>query len=134
MAVLVVVGSVWTPFLNDTFLQRWFSWPGIALTSPVPVLVALIALAFHYGIAREHHLTPFLCALAIFALCFTGLGISVYPMMVPPSVSILQAAAPRASQLFALVGAVVLIPLILCYSGLSYWVFRGKVKPGVHYH
>jgi cytochrome d ubiquinol oxidase subunit II len=46
----------------------------------------------------------------------------------------LQAAAPRASQLFALVGAVVLIPLILCYSALSYWVFRGKVKIGAHYH
>ena len=134
MAALIVAVSIWTPFLNDTFMHRWFSWPGIVLTSPVPVLVALIALAFHYGIARQHHLTPFLCALAIFALCFVGLGISVYPMMVPPSISILQAAAPRASQLFALVGAVVLIPLILCYSGLSYWVFRGKVKAGVHYH
>ena len=134
MAVLVVVVSVWTPFLNDTFLERWFSWPGIALTSPIPLLVAVVALGFHVGIARKHHLTPFLCALAIFALCFAGLGISVYPLMVPPSVTIWQAAAPRASQVFALVGASVLIPLILGYSGLSYWVFRGKVKAGVHYH
>jgi cytochrome d ubiquinol oxidase subunit II len=134
MAVFVVVVSVWTPFLNETFRHRWFTWPGIAFTSPVPLLVAAVALTFHWGIARKHHLTPFLCALAIFTLCFAGLGISVYPMMVPPSVSILQAAAPRASQLFALVGAVVLIPLILCYSALSYWVFRGKVKVGAHYH
>jgi cytochrome d ubiquinol oxidase subunit II len=134
VAVFVVAVSIWTPFLNATFMHRWFTWPGIAFTSPVPLLVAVVALAFHWGIAREHHLTPFLCALAIFTLCFAGLGISVYPMMVPPSVSILQAAAPRASQLFALVGAVVLIPLILCYSALSYWVFRGKVKIGAHYH
>ena len=131
---LIVAVSIWTPFLNGIFMHRWFTWPGIALTSPVPVLVALIAVGFHYGIAREHHLTPFLCALAIFALCFAGLGISVYPMMVPPSITILEAAAPRISQLFLLVGASVLIPLILTYSMLSYWVFRGKVQAGVHYH
>ena len=134
MLGFIVAVSVWTPFLNETFMHRWFTWPGIALTSPVPILVALIALGFHVGIARRHHLTPFLCALAIFALCFVGLGISVYPLMVPPSISIVQAAAPRASQLFALVGASVLIPVILGYSALSYWIFRGKVQPGAHYH
>ena len=134
MLALIVAVSIWTPFLNGIFMDRWFTWPGVALTSPVPLLVAAIAVGFHVGITREHHLTPFLCALAIFALCFLGLGISVYPMMVPPSISILQAAAPRASQIFVLVGASVLIPLILGYSALSYWVFRGKVKAGVHYH
>ena len=134
MLALIVAVSLWTPMLNGTFMHRWFTWPGILLTSPVPALVALISVAFHVGINREHHLTPFLCALAIFALFFTGLGISVYPMMVPPSISILDAAAPRASQLFLLAGAAVLIPLILVYSGLSYWIFRGKVKAGAHYH
>jgi cytochrome d ubiquinol oxidase subunit II len=134
MAALVVIVSVWTPFLNATFMHRWFTWPGIAVTSPVPVLVAGVALVYHWGIAREHHLTPFLCALVIFALCFAGLGISVYPMMVPPSITILEAAAPRVSQLFLLVGAAVLIPLILVYTSLSYWIFRGKVQSGAHYH
>ncbi len=134
MLALIIAVSLWTPFLNGTFMHRWFTWPGVALTSPVPVLVVLIAAGFHVGITREHHLTPFLCAIAIFALCFAGLGISVYPMMVPPSVSILDAAAPRLSQVFLLGGAAVLIPLILMYSVLSYWVFRGKVHAGVHYH
>ena len=131
---LIVVVSLWTPFLNGTFLHRWFGWPGILLTSPVPILIALIALGFRIGITREHHLTPFLCALAIFALCFAGLGISLFPLIVPPDITIWQAAAPRASQLFVLVGASVLIPLILIYSGFSYWVFRGKVQAGAHYH
>jgi cytochrome d ubiquinol oxidase subunit II len=134
MLGLIVAVSLWTPFLNPTFMRRWFGWPGILLTSPVPVLVALIIGAFHIGITRRHHLTPFLCALATFALCFVGLGISFYPLMVPPDITIWQAAAPRASQLFALVGAVVLIPVILTYSGFSYWVFRGKVQAGAHYH
>ncbi len=66
-------------------------------------------------------------------LCFAGLGISFFPLMVPPDITIWQAAAPRASQMFVLVGAAVLIPLILAYSGFSYWVFRGKVQEGAHY-
>ena len=134
MLALIVAVSLWTPFLDAVFMRRWFGWPGILLTSPVPLLVAAIAVVFHYGITRKHHLTPFLCALAIFALCFAGLGISVYPLMVPPDITIWQAAAPRASQVFALVGASVLIPLILVYSGFSYWVFRGKVQAGANYH
>ena len=134
MAVLIVAVSLWTPFLNPLFMARWFGWPGILLTSPVPVLVALLALAFVVAIRREHHLTPFLCALGIFALCFAGLGISFFPLMVPPDITIWQAAAPRASQVFVLIGASVLIPVILVYSGFSYWVFRGKVQAGAHYH
>jgi cytochrome d ubiquinol oxidase subunit II len=54
--------------------------------------------------------------------------------MIPPSITIIDAAAPRASQLFALVGAAIMIPIILFYSGFSYWLFRGKVQPGAHYH
>ena len=131
---LIIAVSLWTPFLNPTFLHRWFGWPGIVLTSPVPILVALIAWGFAVGIQHEHQLTPFLCALAIFGLSFAGLGISFYPLIVPPDITIWQAAAPRASQLFVLVGASVLIPIILVYSGFSYWVFRGKVQAGAHYH
>ena len=131
---LIVAVSLWTPFLNPTFMQRWFGWPGLLLTSPVPILVALLAFGFRIGIKREHHLTPFLCALGVFVLCFAGLGLSVYPLIVPPDITIWQAAAPRASQVFVLVGASVLIPLILIYSGFSYWVFRGKVQAGAHYH
>ena len=134
MLSLIVVVSVWTPFLDPRFMHRWFTWPGVALTSPVPLLVAAVAGLFAVGIRREHHLTPFLCALTIFVLCFAGLGISLFPLMVPPDITIWQAAAPRASQVFALVGAAVLIPTILCYSAFSYWVFRGKVQPGAHYH
>ena len=134
MLALIVTVSLWTPFLNPVFMRRWFGWPGILLTSPVPLLVALILAMFHYGVVRKHQLTPFACALATFTLCFAGLGVSVYPMMIPPDITIWQAAAPRASQVFALVGASVLIPIILLYSGFSYWVFRGKVQEGVHYH
>lgn len=78
---------------------------------------------------------PFLCTQAWFLLCYEGLGISIWPMIVPPSISISNwdAAAPSASHLFLLVGAAILIPLILGYTSSSYWTFRGKVRPGENY-
>jgi cytochrome bd ubiquinol oxidase subunit II len=66
-------------------------------------------------------------ALALFLLGFIGLGISIYPYMVPRAVTIWQAAAPPQSQIFLLAGAAVIIPVILTYTGWAYWVFRGKV-------
>lgn len=136
IATLALIGvvSLWTPMLNPAFQARWFGWPGIALTSPVPVLVVLLAWQFWRGLRLEHHVTPFLCALGWFVLCFAGLGISVYPNIVPPAISIWDAAAPPESQAFLLVGAVVLVPMILAYTGYAYWVFRGKVVAGEHYH
>ena len=135
-ATLALIGvvSLWSPMLNPIFQARWFSWPGIALTSPVPVLVLLLAWQFWRGLREEHHVTPFLCALGWFALCYVGLGISVFPEIVPPSISIWEAAAPPESQAFLLVGAIVLVPTILAYTAYAYWVFRGKVIAGQHYH
>ena len=66
-------------------------------------------------------------------LCYIGLGISVWPDMVPPSITIWEAAAPPLSQLFLLVGALILMPFILGYTTFSYWVFRGKVRAGEGY-
>ncbi len=134
MLALIVVVSLWTPMLNPSFFHRWFSFPGLLLTSPVPILVALTAWLFWRGLQRRSHLAPFLCVQAWFVLCYAGLGISLWPIMVPPSISVWDAAAPPASQLFLLVGAVVLIPIILTYTGFAYWVFRGKVRAGDHYH
>jgi cytochrome d ubiquinol oxidase subunit II len=104
------------------------------MTSPVPLLVLFLALCFRHALLRQHHVTPLLCAYGWFVLCYAGLGISFFPLMVPPSISIWQAAAPPASQAFLLVGAAVLIPVILCYTAYSYWIFRGKVRPGIGYH
>ena len=65
---------------------------------------------------------------------YSGLGISIYPYMVPPSITIWQAAAPDESLMFLLVGAVVLLPIIIGYTAYSYWVFRGKTRSGEGYH
>ena len=132
---LIVVVSLWTPTLQLHYLRHWNTWPRIVFVAPVPVLVAVLAWLFARTIDDErHHVTPLLCALGWFFLCFTGLGISLWPWIVPPSIDIWQASSPPQSQWFLLAGAIVLIPMVSAYSAYSYWVFRGKVDTETHYH
>ena len=131
---LIAAVSIWTPFLNERFALRWFHWPGILFTSPVPILVGFVAWLFARGLRRHHQITPLICAELWFVLCYAGLGISLWPLIVPPDITIWQAAAPPESQIFLLVGAVVMLPMIMVYTGYAYWLFRGKVKAGAQYH
>ena len=134
--VLAFIGAVslWTPFLSADIAARWFSWPNIALLSPVPLLVAALALAFYRSIAARREAWPFVIAILLFLVSYAGLGISLFPYVVPRAVTIWAAAAPDASLAFLLAGTAVLVPVILAYSAYSYWVFRGKVEPGGGYH
>ena len=135
VATLVVLGAVSaaTPFLTYDYWRRWFAMPGVLLTAQVPLLVAICAVTFFWSLKRGAERLPFMTALGLFFLGFVGLGISIYPYVVPRAVTIWDAAAPPQSQLFMLVGAAVIIPIILAYTGWAYWVFRGKV--GTHgYH
>ena len=118
--------SLATPFLSHDYWRRWFDWPQVLFTAQVPLLVAIASVAFFLALRRKFELMPFLLALAIFALGQVGLGISMYPHVVPRSITIWQAAAPDESLGFMLVGAAVLIPIILAYTAHAYWVFRGK--------
>ena len=110
--------------------QRWFAWPNIILTAPVPIAVAGVTVLLLRSLANKYDYQPFFLTLALFALSYAGLGISMYPYIVPQSITIWQAASPENSQIFMLFGVAVLIPLILGYTAWAYWVFRGKVKAG----
>jgi len=126
--------SLATPFLNIHYAARWFSWPNIVLTAPVPIAVAAVTVLLLRSLAARQDYRPFFLTLALFALSYAGLGISMYPYIVPQSIDIWQAAAPENSQIFMLFGVAVLIPLILGYTAWAYWVFRGKVRAGSGYH
>jgi len=131
----IVVVSLTMPFLQEGFYRRWFTLPNMLYAAPVPALVALLAWRFFAALGRpSSHAMPFLCALGLFLLSYAGLGISLWPNIVPPDVTIWDAATARSSQLFLLVGALVLIPIILAYTGYVYWLFRGKVGRDSFYH
>jgi cytochrome d ubiquinol oxidase subunit II len=129
----IAVVSLWTPLAHPTIAERWFTLPNLFYLSPVPLAVAALAFGMWRAIARRNDRAPFPIALALFLLGYLGLGISLWPNVVPPSISIWDAAAPRETQLFLLVGAAILIPIILGYTAYSYRVFRGKVS-GTGYH
>ena len=136
LAVLGFVGavSIWTPLMNPDIAARWFSWPNLAYLSPVPLITALAAFALYRALARRREVLPFLLTMSLFLLSFVGLGISLWPHAVPPAITIWDAAAPPETQGFLIVGVGALIPVILAYTAFSYYVFRGKVRPGEGYH
>ena len=139
-------------FLQPEFRERWFDFPFILAALPVPVLVVVFAWRLFRALDESGRVAqarteptpvgqtawadklPFFCALGLFFLSYTGLGISMWPLIVPPEITIWDAAAPRSSQMFVLVGAAVLIPTILAYTAYTYWLFRGKIQPGKGYH
>jgi len=124
-AILAV--SVATPFLGGEYFARWFSMPRVLFTAEVPLVIAILTWRFMRALRSNRELAPFVITLAVFALSFVGLGVSIYPYLVPNSITLQMAAAPASSQAFMLVGAALLVPLILAYTAWSYWVFRGKV-------
>ncbi len=136
LALLVSVGvvSIWTPWIHEVVAQRWFSVPNLLFFAPVPILVLAVAWAILRLLKRTPNVAPFLLSLVLIFLGYSGLLISLWPNIIPPGISIRDAAGPPQSLGFALVGALLIIPVILTYTGWSYYVFRGKVKSGEGYH
>jgi cytochrome d ubiquinol oxidase subunit II len=135
-AMIAAMGAVSlaTPFLHMEYANRWFKWPNIVLTAPVPIAVAGVTLLLLRSLASKQDYRPFFLTLALFGLSYAGLGISMWPYIVPRSITIWQAASPENSQIFMLFGVAILIPMILGYTAWAYYVFRGKVKPESGYH
>lgn len=134
LLAFIVAVSIWTPLLNEAIAARWFTLPNMLWLSPVPLMVTAFFVLLQKALAEKAHVTPFVYALALVFLGYLGLGISIWPHIIPPDISIYAAASPPESQRFALVGALIIIPLIIAYTAWGYYVFRGKVSADDHYH
>lgn len=134
--VLIAMGAVslWMVAFDEGIRQRWFSFPNIFFLAPVPVLTAAVAFNLWRSLRSGHETMPFIMTIAMFALGYVGLAVSRFPYVVPPSISIWDAAAAPNTQLFILVGTVIILPVVLGYTIYVYRVFRGKVRPGEGYH
>ncbi|MBN8829163.1 MAG: cytochrome d ubiquinol oxidase subunit II [Sphingomonadales bacterium] len=129
ITLLIVIGvvSVATLWLEAQYHTRWLRYPGIIATAQVPLATAIVSVLFFRSLQRRQELAPFLYVLGLFGLCIVGLGVSIWPDVIPARLTIWAAAAPERSQMFMLVGALILVPIILAYTAWAYWVFRGKV-------
>jgi cytochrome d ubiquinol oxidase subunit II len=138
--VLVVVAfmglvSAWLPFLDSRIMARWFFSGHFWWLAPVPLLALANAFALWRASMREgRDALPFVLTLSFFALGFAGLVLGIWPNIIPPSMSIWNAASSTSSQVFLGVGIVILLPAILGYTFWSYRVFSGKVAADSGYH
>ncbi|MFT8246062.1 cytochrome d ubiquinol oxidase subunit II [Roseomonas sp. BN140053] len=140
LLLFILAVSLCMPFLQPAFRERWLSFPNMLFAAPVPILVLVLAWGFFRALERadQHGLwadaKPFVLVLGLFLVSYAGLGVSMWPWIVPPSISIWDAAAPPSTQLFLLAGTAVLLPIILGYTAYVYWLFRGKVRADAGYH
>jgi cytochrome d ubiquinol oxidase subunit II len=136
VGVIVAIGivSLWTPFVHDDIARRWFSWPNLLILSPVPIITALLAWVEWRALKNDSEILPFAGAIGLFVLAYIGIAISLWPNIVPHRFSLWEAASSESTQAFLLVGTLFLLPIILMYTGWSYWVFRGKVRADIGYH
>jgi cytochrome d ubiquinol oxidase subunit II len=134
LLLAIVAVSIYTPLRHPEVAERWFSFPNIILLAPVPLLVLAAIVLLLRSLRRNPHRVPFVMALALIFLGYSGMAISIWPHIVPPTISIWEAASSPASQGFLLVGTLFIIPFILMYTMWAYWVFRGKVRHGEGYH
>jgi cytochrome d ubiquinol oxidase subunit II len=130
----IAVVSIWTPLQDAGIATRWFDTPWFYRFLPVPVLVVACAWLMRRSIRSRHETRPFMMALAFVLLGYSGLVASISPHAIFPGVSLWELAAPHSSQMFTLIGAAVILPVIIAYTTLGYWVFRGKVRHGEHHY
>ena len=133
LAFLAAV-SIWTPLGFERIATRWFSAPQIYFLWPVPVLTLALGYVVLRGIASSRDYAPFFGTVGLFVLAFLGLAISTFPYLVPPTLTIWDTAAVPDSQVFTLIGTVIMLPIILAYFAFVFWTFRGKVTAGGGYH
>jgi cytochrome d ubiquinol oxidase subunit II len=134
VVLAIIIVSTWTPFLHHEIATRWFSWPNLLFLAPVPLITFSIMLFEWYSLNNQSEVAPFIGAMGLFLISYLGIGISLYPYIIPYQFTLWQTASDPDTQAFLLVGTMFLLPIILMYSAWSYWVFRGKVRADIGYH
>ena len=129
----IAIVSLMTLTLEPQYAQRWLAFPGVLLTAQVPLATLVVSVLLFRALKSRREALPFFLTLGLFGLTIAGLGVSIWPNVIPARVSIWEAAAPYRSQIFMLVGAAITVPAILAYTAWAYWVFRGKTgQDGYH--
>lgn len=107
----------------------WFSTPTFYYLLPLPIItVGAFMLLWRDLHQKNHENRPFFTSICIFLTAYIGLGVSMYPWIVPFHFTLWDAAASGPGLSLMLVGIIPLLPLILGYTGYCYYIFRGKAS------
>lgn len=138
-AIVVVLISLVNVWLNPSVYHKWFSYPLVMFVLLIPLACLLLFVGLEVLLNRlpkandKHAAVPFIIAVGIYILCFSGLAFSFFPDIVPNQLTIWQAASAPEALSFIFVGAVIVIPVIIAYTIFSYKVFSGKATE-LKYH
>ncbi len=126
--------SLASPLVSDRIFDKWFSLPAFLYLSPLPILSAALVGFLWWKLRRlpmakdGFAWSPFAAATALFALAFAGMAYSFYPYVVPDKLTIYEAASAPESLFIILIGTLFVLPAILGYTALAYYIFRGKAR------
>ena len=126
--------SIASPLVSPRIFEKWFSFPSITYLAPLPLLSIGLVGFLWWKLRRlpmdgdRFAWTPFVAAITLFAFAFLGLAYSFYPYVVPEKLTIYEAASAPEALIIILAGTVFVLPTILAYTALAYWVFRGKAQ------
>ncbi len=113
-------------------MHRWIDRPWLAV---FPLVGIIAVLGLLRGVRQRTDWLPFTAVAVIFMAAFATMAVSFWPYMIPFSVTIAEAAAPESSLEFLIFGAgLFILPIVLVYTIIVYWIFRGKVGEDMHYH
>jgi cytochrome bd ubiquinol oxidase subunit II len=126
VALFMGLVSLWVPYLNDQLFKRWFSLPNLVYLSPIPLLTACAFTGLYISLLKRKESAPFILSISLFSLGYLGLGISLWPWIVPYKISLWDAAADPRSLSLMLVAVSLFLPFVLGYTVYAYYVFRGK--------
>lgn len=133
IAFFAVGISFWTPLIDPQIKSRWMNREIIGYLAILPFSSIVFWLFAWFALAGKREYSPFWLTISIFLTCYAGFIIGSWPYIVPHAIPFWEAAAPRSSLLFMLVGALIMLPILLYYTYHSYRIFRGKVTDALHY-
>ncbi|WP_293573009.1 cytochrome d ubiquinol oxidase subunit II [Phaeobacter sp.] len=128
----VLTVSIATPMVSDRIFAKWFTFPELLWLVPLPILSGVVLFALWRLLQQmpkpqdRQNWLPFAMSTALFVMAYLGLAYSFYPYVVPEKLTIYDAAAAPESLWIILVGALCVVPVIIGYSILAYFIFRGK--------
>lgn len=130
----IALVSMATPLVSQRIFEKWFSIPEIFYLSPIPIITGaliiwLYALLLKMPMSGDRYAwLPFILTIGISITCFCGLAYSFFPYIILNEMTIVEAASAHESLMIILIGTLIVLPVLIGYTALAYYIFKGKAQ------